>query len=115
KAELAVAIRYALSRWVAMTRYLDNGVIELDNNAAGRSLRAVAPGRKNWLFAGSDHGGERAAAIYSLPGTAPLNGLNAEAYLRQVLQRLPDHPVNRIDELLPWNVLAEQPNMKLAA
>jgi transposase len=115
KAELAVAIRYALSRWVAMTRYLDNGVIEIDNNAAERSLRAVALGRKNWLFAGSDDGGERAAAIYSLLGTAQLNGLNVEAYLRQVLERLPDHPVNRIDELLPWNVLAEQPNMKLAA
>src|SRR5690606_28938721 len=104
KAELAVAIRYALSRWVAMTRYLDNGAIEIDNNAAERSLRAVALGRKNWLFAGSDDGGERAAAIYSLLGTAQLNGLNVEAYLRQVLERLPDHPVNRIDELLPWNL-----------
>lgn len=115
KAELAVAIRYALSRWAAMTRYLDNGTIEIDNNAAERSLRAVALGRKNWLFAGSDDGGERAAAIYSLLGTARLNGLNIEAYLRHVLDRLPDHPVNRVEELLPWNLLAVRPEMKLAA
>jgi hypothetical protein len=79
KSELAVAIRYALSRWAALTRYRDDGRVEIDNNAAERSLRAVALGRKNWLFAGSDDGGERAAAIYSLLGTAQLNGLNVEA------------------------------------
>ncbi len=104
KSELAIAIRYALSRWVALTRYRDHGGIEIDNNAAERALRAVALGRKNWLFAGSDDGGERAAVIYSLLGSAQLNGLNVEAYLRHVLDRLPEHPVNRVEELLPWNV-----------
>jgi hypothetical protein len=74
------------------------------NNAAERALRAVALGRKNWLFAGSDDGGERAAAIYSLLGTAKLNELDPEGYLRYVLERIADHPINRIEELLPWNV-----------
>jgi transposase len=88
-----------------LLRYVDDGRIEIDNNAAERSLRAVALGRKNYLFAGSDAGGERAAAIYSLIGTAKLNGLDPEAYLRNVLSRIADHPINRIDELLPWNVV----------
>jgi transposase len=115
KSELAVAIRYALSRWTALTRYRDDGRLEIDNNAAERALRAVALGRKNWLFAGSDDGGERAAAIYSLLGTAKLNELNPEAYLHHVLERIADHPVNRVDELLPWNVAAKLPALKLAA
>lgn len=115
KSELAVAIRYALSRWAALTRYRDDGRVEIDNNAAERSLRAIALGRKNWLFAGSDDGGDRAAAIYSLLGTAQLNGLNVEAYLRHVLERLPDHPVNRVDELLPWAIAAELPSLRMAA
>jgi transposase len=115
KSELAVAIRYALSRWAALTRYRDDGRLEIDNNAAERSIRPVALGRKNWLFAGSDDGGERAAAIYSLLGTAQLNGLNVEAYLRYVLERLPDHPVNRVSELLPWAIAAELPSLRLAA
>ncbi len=88
-------------------RYVDDGRIEIDNNAAERSLRTVALGRKNYLFAGSDAGGERAAAIYSLIGTAKLNGLDPEAYLRDVLSRIADHPINRIEELLPWNVASE--------
>ena len=104
KSDTALAVRYALSRWDALLRYVDDGRIEIDNNAAERSLRAVALGRKNYLFAGSDAGGERAAAIYSLIGTAKLNGLDPEAYLRNVLSRIADHPINRIDELLPWNV-----------
>jgi len=104
KSETTVAIRYALSRWDALTRYIEDGHIEIDNNAAERSLRGVALGRKNYLFAGSDAGGERAAAIYSLIGSAKLNGLDPEAYLRQVLTRTADHPINRIDELLPWNI-----------
>jgi transposase len=104
KSELSSAIRYALSRWSALTRYRDDGRIEIDNNAAERALRVVALGRKNYLFAGSDAGGERAAAIYSLLGSAKLNGLDPQAYLRYVLERIADHPMNRIAELLPWNV-----------
>jgi hypothetical protein len=95
-------MRYALSRWVALTRYIADGRIEIDNNPAERALRAVALGRKNYLFAGSDSGGERAAAIYSLIGTAKLNDLNPQAYLANILARIADHPINRVDELLPW-------------
>ncbi len=105
------AIRYALSRWRALTRYLDDGRIEMDNSAAERALRTVALGRKNFLFCGSDAGGERAAAIYSLLGTAKLNGLDPELYLRRVLEQIADHPINRIHELLPWNLAALQNNL----
>ena len=98
------AIHYALSRWRALTRYSDDGRLEIDNNAAERALRTVALGRKNYLFAGSDCGGERAAAMYSLIGSAKLNGLDPELYLRTVLARIADHPVNRIQDLLPWNL-----------
>ena len=99
-----MAIHYALSRWEALLRFCQDGRLEIDNNAAERALRAVAIGRKNYLFAGADSGGERAAAIYSLIGSAKLNGLDPEAYLRHVLGRIADHPINRISELLPWNV-----------
>lgn len=102
KSDLAGAIRYALSRWPALIRYADDGRLEIDNNVAERSIRPLALGRKNYLFAGSDAGGERAAAIYSLIGTAKLNGLDPEAYLRDVMDRIADHPINRIAELLPW-------------
>jgi transposase len=104
KSDLAAAIGYALKRWTALTRFVDDGRIEIDNNAAERALRCVALGRKNFLFAGSDAGGERAAAIYSLLGTAKLNGLDPEAYLRYVLGRIAEHPINKIAELLPWCV-----------
>jgi transposase len=107
KSALADAIRYATTRWPAFVRYASDGHIEMDNNAAERALRGVALGRKNFLFAGSDAGGERAAAIYGLIGTANLNGLDPEAYLRTVLARIPDHPVNRVAELLPWNLVSE--------
>ena len=88
----------------ALTRFAADGLIEIDNNGAERALRAVALGRKNYLFAGSDAGGERAAAIYSLVGSAKIIGLDPQAYLRYVIERIADHPVNRIDELLPWRV-----------
>lgn len=104
KSDTAAAIRYALSRWTALTRYAEDGHLEIDNNAAERALRVVALGRKNYLFAGSDADGERAAAIYSLLGTAKLNGLDPETYLQQVLTRVADYPIKRIDELLPWNL-----------
>ena len=106
KSELAKAIGYVLTRWTAFTRYCDDGRIEIDNNAAERALRVVALGRKNYLFCGSDAGGEHAAALYSLIGTAKLNGLDPEAYLRHVIERIGDHPINRVDELLPWSVAA---------
>jgi transposase len=102
--DTTLAVRYALSRWEALLRYCDDGRIEIDSNAAERSLRTVALGRKNYLFAGSDAGGERAAEIYSLIGTAKLNVLDPEAYLRNVLSRITDHSIN---ELLPWNFAPE--------
>ncbi len=104
KSATAKAISYALTRWDALQRYCDDGRIEIDNNAAERALRCVALGRKNFLFAGSDGGGQSAAAFYSLLGSAKLNGHNLEAFLREVLARIGDHPINRIAELLPWNL-----------
>jgi transposase len=104
KGELAGAMRYARGRWEALTCYLDDGRLEISNNAAERAIRPLALGRKNYMFAGSDAGGERAAAIYTLVETAKLNGLDPEAYLRDILGRIPDHPINRIAELLPWNI-----------
>ena len=108
KSDLAQAIGYTLTRWQALTRYRDDGRIEIDNNAAERALRGVALGRKNYLFQGSDAGGERAAAIYSLVETAKLNGLDPYAYLRDVLERIAEHPINRIEELLPWHVAQQR-------
>lgn len=113
KSHIAKAVGYSLARWPALTRYVEDGAIELDNNAAERALRGVALGRSNYLFMGSDAGGERAAALYSLVETAKLNGLDPEGYLRDVLGRIADHPINRIDELLPWNI--ERPPLQNAA
>ena len=107
KSDTTAAIRYALNLWSALTRYCDDGRLEIDNNAAERALRVVTLGRKNYLFAGSDAGGERAAIIYSLIATAKLNGLDPEAYLREVLTRIADHPISCIAELLPWNLVPE--------
>lgn len=103
RSDLAGAIRYALTRWSALTRYIDDGKLEIDNNAAERALRGIAVGRKNWLFAGSDQGGHRAATIYSLVETAKLNKLDPEAWLRDTIARIADHPQRQIDKLLPWN------------
>lgn len=102
KSGLANAIGYALNHWSALIRYTADGRIEIDNNAAERALRGVALGRKNYLF-----GGERAASMYCLIGSAKLNGIDPEAYLRTVLTRIAEHPINRIDELLPWSLYAD--------
>jgi transposase len=105
KSELAGAIRYARSRWDALAAYVDDGRLEISNNAAENAIRPVTLGRKNWLFAGSDAGGDRAAIFYTLIRSAKLNGLEPEAWLRDVLARIGDHPINRLDELLPWNTV----------
>ena len=104
KSTLAKALGYSLSRWDALTRYTTDGRLDICNNAAERAIRPLALGRKNWLFAGADSGGERAAVMYTIIQTARLNGLDPEAYLRHVIARLDDHAAKRIDELLPWNV-----------
>jgi transposase len=103
KSELAQAFRYMRARWTGLVRCFDDGRLALDNNPAERALRCVAIGRKNYLFAGSDAGGRRAAAIYSLIESAKLNRLNPQHYLADVLTRIADHPARRIAELLPWN------------
>jgi transposase len=107
KSELAGAIKYALVRWTALTRYRDDGRIEIDNNTAERAIRPLVLGRRNYLFAGSDAGGERAANIYTLIATARLNDIDPYLYLRHVLERIAEHPINRIDDLLPWNIVAK--------
>ncbi len=99
----AKAMDYMLTRWGTFTRFLGDGRICLTNNAAERALRGIALGRKSWLFAGSDRGGDRAAAMYSLIATAKLNGIDPRAWLAEVLARIADHPASRLHELLPWN------------
>lgn len=106
KSQLAAAIHYALVRWTELTRYRDDGRIEIDNNSAERSIRPIVLGRRNYLFAGSDAGGERAANLYSLINSALLNAMDPYLYLRHVLDRIAEHPINRIAALLPWNVAA---------
>ena len=104
KSALGKALQYALSRWDALTRYVEDGRLSIDNNLAERQLRGIAVTRKNFLFLGSDTGGERAAIIYTVAETAKLNGLDPEAYIAAILDRLArGHPASRIDELLPWN------------
>jgi hypothetical protein len=104
KSDTAAAILYSLKLWPALTRYADDGRFEIDNSAAERALRGVALGRRNFLFAGADSGGERAAAMYGLIGTAKLNGVDPEAWLRHVLERIAEHPVNQVHDFLPWNL-----------
>ncbi len=103
KSSLAGAIRYVTSRWTALTRFVDDGRLEMTNNAAERAIRPLALGRKNYLFAGSDDGGRRAAIMYTLIETARLKGVDPEAWLADVIGRIADHPINRIDQLLPWH------------
>jgi transposase len=103
KSEVGKAIAYTTRRWEALTRFMTDGRICLSNNAAERALRGVAVGRRNWTFAGSDRGGERAAAIYTLIESAKLNGVDPQAWLADVLARIADHPAKRIGDLLPWN------------
>src|SRR5215212_4464355 len=114
-AESAKAIDYMLKRWPAFTRFLDDGRICLSNNAAERALRGIALGRKSWLFAGSDRGGQRAAATYSLIVTAKLNDVDPQAWLADVLGRIADHPASRLDELLPWHWAREVERPRVAA
>jgi hypothetical protein len=106
KSNLAKAIRYALTRLPRLEVYLSNGNIEIDNNAAERGMRGLAIGRKNWMFAGSEGGGHAAAVAYTLIETAKLNHIDPQAWLTEVLSRIADHKINRIDELLPWNFKA---------
>jgi hypothetical protein len=114
-AEVAKAMDYMLKRWEAFTRFLEDGRICLTNNAAERELRGIALGRKAWLFAGSDRGGERGALMYTLIQTAKLNDVDPQAWLADVLARINDHIIHRLDELLPWNWAAEAERRKVAA
>ena len=114
--QVAKAIAYSLNAWHALSRFLDDGRLCMTNNAAERALRCIAVGRNNWTFAGSDNGGRRAAAIYTLIETAKLNDVDPQAWLADVLARLHDHPARRIAELLPWNwKLLQQPQQRAAA
>jgi len=103
KSALAEAFRYTIKRREALTRFVTDGRLEADNNIAENAMRKIALGRRNYLFAGSDSGGERAACIYTLVASAKLNGINPETYLKEILTRIAEgHPINRIDELMPW-------------
>ena len=102
KSALAKAIRYALSRWKQLSRYITNGRLELSNNAAERAMKPPVLGRKNYLFCGSDAGGKRAACMYTIIETCRMNGVDPQAYLADVLARIADHPIHKIDDLLPW-------------
>ncbi len=113
RSELAGAMRYARARWPSLRRYIDDGRLEISNNAVENMIRPLALGRKNYLFAGSDAGGKRAAHVYTLVRTAELNGLEPEAYLTDILAQIGDHPINRVDELLPWTWAKRSQTVKL--
>ena len=108
KSEMAKAFDYMLRRWASFTRFLDDGRVCLSNNAAERALRGIAVGRRNWTFAGSDVGGQRAAVMYTLIETCRLNDVDPRAWLADVIARLPGHPAKRLDELMPWTWKAAQ-------
>jgi transposase len=114
KSTIAIAMDYMLKRWTAFTRFLEDGRICLSNNAAERAIRCIAVGRRNWTFAGSDEGGHRAAAMYTLIHSCKLNNVDPFAWLADVLKRLPDHPNHRVNELLPWNWQPPQVHAKAA-
>ena len=103
KGDLAKAFRYGLGRRASFSLFLKDGRVALDNNAAERALRPIGIGRKNWLFAGADTGAETLASAMTIIETAKMNGLDPQAYLADVLDRINDHKINRLDELLPWN------------
>lgn len=110
------ALAYGRKRWTALTRFLDDGHAEIANNIAERAIRSIAIGRKNWLFAGSKAGGERAAAIYSVIETCKLNDVEPQAYIADVIARIASNwPASRWDELMPWNWTAAQPSVSMAA
>jgi transposase len=113
--DLAKAITYILKRWPSFILFLEDGRVCLSNNAAERGLRGIALGRKSWLFCGSDRGGQRAAAMYSLIVTAKMNGVDPQAWLADVLARSADHPGHRLDELLPWNWMRHNPEISAQA
>lgn len=114
KSDLAKAIRYSTARWAALTRFVDDGRLDLTNNAAERAMRPLCLGRKNYLFAGSDAGGQRAAILYTLIETARLNGVDPMAWLADVIARIADHPINKLDEMLPWRWPDQRPKAKAA-
>jgi transposase len=115
RSALADALRYMIKRRTALTRYLTDARLEADNNIAENAIRCIALGRRYWLFAGSNSGGERAAAVYSILQTAKLNDVNPEAYLRDTLTKIADgHPINRIDELMPWRWLPAEVGLPAA-
>ena len=114
KSDFAKAIRYTTARWTALTRFVDDGRLDLTNNTAERAMRPLCLGRKNYLFAGSDAGGQRAAILYTLIETARLNGVDPMAWLADVIARIADHPINRLDEMLPWRWADQRPKAKAA-
>ena len=103
KSDLAKAFRYALRRWPSFTLFVDDGRVAMDNNPAERAIKPVVIGRKNWLFAGADAGGETLADAMTIIESAKLSGLDPEAYLADIFRRIHDHKINRLDELLPWH------------
>ena len=114
KGDLAKAFRYGLSRWPSFCLFLEDGRVAIDNNPAERGMRPIGVGRRNWLFAGSDTGGETLARALTIIETAKMNGLNPQAYLADVFDRIHDHMNTRLDELLPWNWLAGQATREAA-
>ncbi|GAB5434716.1 MAG: transposase [Epibacterium sp.] len=111
----AEAFRYGLNRWSSFTLFLEDGRVAIDNNAAERGMRSIGVGRRNWLFAGSDTGGETLARAMTIIETAKMNGLDPQAYLTDILTRIHDHKINQLEELLPWNWTPAAPEHRKAA